>query len=187
MTMLSDKFIRQAMGNNHIKFASADKMLDAQFQPASVDLRLDRVDLPVVGPQWRRRAGVEEGEEIWELKPGQFALASTMEAVTLSAYIAARVEGKSSLGRRALQVHSAGFIDPGFGGQITLELVNLQSVDPSKNLAEEINAKTIRLTRGMMICQVSFHRLTGPALRPYGHPELGSHYQGQHGITRARA
>lgn len=100
-------------------------------------------------------------------------LASTKETITLGPGYAAQIGGKSSLGRLGLTVHqTAGFIDPGFHGQITLELVNLGS-------------RPIVLTEGMRIAQLTIWTLDQPAERPYGHAALGSHYQGQHGPTAA--
>lgn len=105
------------------------------------------------------------------LQPGNFWLASTREKIRIPTDLAAQVNGKSSLGRLGLVIHqTAGFIDPGFWGTVTLELSN-------------VSAKPIRLTVGMAICQLVFHRLTSPAERPYGHEDLGSHYQGQDGAT----
>lgn len=110
---------------------------------------------------------------MWWLEPGEFALGSTLEKVTLPATLCAQVNGKSSLGRLGLLVHAtAGFVDPGFSGELTLEL---------KNLSNHV----IPLSRGMAVAQLVFHRLTSPAQRPYGHEELGSHYQGQVGIRRS--
>jgi dCTP deaminase len=128
-----------------------------QLQPASIEVRL------AFEPR--------ENESIYMLlEPGEFRLAHTFERVRLPAYLAARVEGKSSLGRLGLLIHAAGFIDPGFTGQITLEL---------KNLSNE----WIRLSYQQPVGQLAFIRLSSPAERPYGSPELGSHYQGQMGTT----
>ncbi len=142
------------------------------FQPASVDLTL--------GGQFRRlnakpTGGYQElnllpGDEIW-LDPNECVLACTVERITLPDYLVARVEGKSTWGRHFLMVHStAGFIDPGFHGQITLELKNLSPFP-------------LRLPVGCFIAQISFSWLDSPATRPYGSPGLGSHYQGQTGAT----
>jgi len=98
-----------------------------------------------------------------------------MEAIGVCPSIAARVEGKSTLGRLGLVIHStAGFVDPGFKGNITLEMTN-------------INSRPIVLRAGMKICQVSFHQMSSAAERPYGHEKLGSHYQNQSGVTQAAA
>lgn len=143
---------------------------DTQIQPASVDLRLGpEVFLPA-SQEFNRAKHVDITSGRFDIRPGEFLLGTTIERVRLPAGIAARVEGRSSLGRLGLLVHvSAGFIDPGFDGQITLELANLST-------------RPIRLTQGMRICQVVFHAMTAPSARPYG-PERGSHYQGQRGVT----
>lgn len=105
---------------------------------------------------------------------GEFVLVTTQETVNIPDYLAARVEGKSSLGRLGLMVHvTAGYIDPGFSGQITLELVNLSPIHQM-------------LPIGMKIGQLSFVELTNPAQRPYGSPELGSRYQNQEGVSGSR-
>ena len=112
-------------------------------------------------------------DESFTLHPGDFALATTMEYVKLPHDIVGRVDGRSSIGRFGLIVHStAGFIDPGFEGQITLELANL-------------NAWPVRLHPGKRVCQISFHAMTTPAAHPYG-PARGSKYQGQTGATASR-
>lgn len=144
----------------------------AMLQPASLDVRLGDTFLrdgmfihPVMGIP---------GNQSVVLEPGIFMLAHTLETVNLPSDLAARVEGKSSWGRRGLLVHlTAGFVDPGFEGQITLELKNLSN-------------QQLRLMIGEPIAQLSFHQLSGPAGRPYGSPGLRSHYQGQRGATPAR-
>lgn len=137
------------------------------YQPASLDLKLGDVDMD---------ACMCPGEDAphWSILPGEFILATTLERIELPADLAARVEGKSSWGRKGLAVHiTAGFIDPGFKGQITLELKNLGR-DP------------LWLHAGSYICQLSFHQLSSPAKRPYGSPGLGSRYQNQKGVTASR-
>lgn len=105
------------------------------------------------------------------LLPGDFCLVTTEEKVWLPDNVAARVEGKSSLGRVGLAIHTtAGWIDPGFKGNITLELSNLSK-------------RTLELTVGMKIAQLAFFQMSGPAVRPYGHSDLGSAYQNQDGVT----
>lgn len=107
------------------------------------------------------------------LYPGEFVLGATLERIGIGPTIAARVEGKSTLGRLGLIVHStAGFIDPGFEGSITLEMTN-------------INTRPIILRTGMKICQIAFYRMDAPAEFPYGHESLGSHYQSQIDVTPA--
>lgn len=116
----------------------------------------------------------DEGEP-FILHPGEFVLAATLEAITLPDDIASRLEGKSSLGRLGLVTHStAGFIDPGFSGHVTLELSNLATLP-------------IKLWPGMKIGQLCMFRLTSPAQRPYGSTEYGSRYQGQRGPTASRS
>lgn len=143
------------------------------FQPASVDLTLGTsfVNIGPHGPMTQDT--VLPGEEVW-ITPQECVLACTAETVKLPNDIVARVEGKSTWARYFLMVHStAGFIDPGFHGQITLELVNLSPVP-------------LRLTVGEPIAQVTFQVLNAPAQRPYGSPGLGSRYQHQVGATLPR-
>lgn len=136
---------------------------DGQIQPASIDLTLGDIDASV--SFWDDSDGY-----VWQLAPGQFALASTQEWVMLPPTICGRVEGKSTWGRRGLLIHAAGFIDPGFEGQITLELKNLTDW-------------TIPIYRGVRICQIALDWMDVPSDRPYGHADLGSHYQRQRGVT----
>jgi dCTP deaminase len=115
-----------------------------------------------------------DGDDPFVLHPGEFVLGSTVERVELPHDLVARLEGKSSLGRLGLLIHStAGFIDPGWKGTITLELSNVARLP-------------ITIYRDMKIGQLSFMRLDRPAERPYGHPELGSKYQGQDGPVDSR-
>lgn len=141
------------------------------FQPASLEVHL--ADAATRNLWYPDQFGDVEPAETWWLEPGEFALGSTVEKLALPSHLCAQVNGKSSLGRLGLLVHAtAGFIDPGFQGQITLELKNLSN-------------HTIALTREMAVAQLVFHRLSSPSQRPYGHPELGSHYQHQTGTTRS--
>jgi dCTP deaminase len=174
--LLSDRDIRDARvaGQLHI-----DRWEDELLQPSSVDVRLDRwfrvprptelgyVDPKVPQPEmWAEPVSPQQGEP-FILFPGQFALAQTWEVVTLGLRLAARVEGKSSLGRLGYRVHStAGFVDPGFHGRITLELSN-DSPYP------------IAWWPGMKVGQLCVFRLSSPVERPYGYGVLGSHYGGQ--------
>jgi dCTP deaminase len=115
-----------------------------------------------------------EPESSFTLHSGHFVLASTQERVKLSSGLVAQVEGRSSLGRLGIQIHStAGYIDPGFEGNITLELSNLFPIP-------------IKLYAGMRICQLVVHKTLSPAVRPYGHPERGSKYQGDRGAQFSR-
>lgn len=156
------------------------------IQPASIDVRLDRYfrlfdnhKYSVIDPA-EEQEGLTRfvdvgGDEPFVLHPGEFVLGSTHEYLTLPDDIAARLEGKSSLGRLGLLTHStAGFIDPGFSGHVTLELSNTATMP-------------IRLYPGMKIGQFCFFRLTSPAERPYGAGASGSRYQGQRGPTASRS
>lgn len=165
--MLSDGEIAVAIEAGHLVIYPTPEAM--ALQPASIDLRLGAVDDRYLCCDPSSEEGVH-----WLLEPGDFALATTLETVEIPADLAARVEGKSSWGRKGLAVHiTAGFIDPGFKGQITLELKNMGN-DP------------VVLDEDDYICQLSFFQLTSPALRPYGSAGLGSHYQNQSGITQSR-
>jgi dCTP deaminase len=155
-------------------------------QPSSIDVRLDRlfrvfnnhlythIDPSQQQDDLTSLVEVSDGES-FVLHPGEFALASTLETVTLGHQLAARLEGKSSLGRLGLLVHStAGFIDPGFSGHVTLELSNVASLP-------------IRLWPGMKIGHICVLRLSSPAEHPYGSAVYGSRYQGQRGPTASRS
>ncbi len=182
MTVLSDRTIREEIEKGRI---AIDPLDDGAVQPASVDLRLSgsfRVFRSSSKPFIDVRQPVDDLAELVEIgadepfviQPGTFFLGSTLETVTLPDDIVGRVDGKSSLGRLGLLVHAtAGYIDPGWTGRLTLELSN-QSQMP------------IALYRGMRIAQISFLRLTTPVDRPYGSPGLGSKYQGQTGPTPSR-
>lgn len=148
-------------------YAMVNPWRQAQVQPASYDVRLGR--------ELRSESGLVYAiEGSFNLPPGQFMLGHTEEYFRIPAHLCARVDGKSSVGRRGLAVHvTAGFIDPGFNGQITLELKN------------HSRSNGFLLTPGMLIAQVTFHRLTDVPERLYGDPKLGSHYQGQTGATAA--
>lgn len=142
---------------------------DEQIQPASLDLRLG--DYFIRHPDGSH-FHCPEGKS-YPLSTGECVLASTVERFDIPNNVVARVEGKSSLARVFLTIHSAGFIDPGFKGDITLEIKNDGMIP-------------IRLHPGMLIAQVSFQTLDAPAERPYGHEELNSHYQGQAGPRKSR-
>ena len=155
-------------------------------QPSSVDVRLDRYfrlfdnhKYPVIDPAQEQpdltRLVEVDKDESFVLHPGEFVLGSTYEQVTLPDDIAARVEGKSSLGRLGLLTHAtAGFVDPGFNGHVTLELSNVATLP-------------ILLWPGMKIGQMCFFRLSSPAEHPYGAAVYGSRYQGQRGPTPSRS
>ncbi len=158
----------------------------AMIQPSSIDIRLDKYfrvfdnhKYPVIDPAVEQpeltRLIETEGDEPFVLHPGEFVLGSTYETVTLPDNIAARVEGKSSLGRLGLLTHAtAGFVDPGFSGHVTLELANVATLP-------------IKLYPGMKIGQFCFFQLSSPADNPYGSGKYGSHYQGQRGPTASRS
>lgn len=180
--ILSDRGIIAAINNGDINI-KGPRPARTLIQPASIEVTLDRqiavlsdhphneeaVDAVTPGGHYRRLWLDQAGP----LQPGEMWLASTKETITLGPGYAAQVGGKSSLGRIGLTVHqTAGFIDPGFHGQVTLELVNL-------------GPRPITLTEGMRIAQLTIWTLDQPAERPYGHPALGSHYQGQAGPTAA--
>lgn len=152
--ILSDLSIREALEDGELEIKPAPR--DRDFQPASLEVHLD--------------AGSMAG---WILEPGEFALGVTVEWIRLNSTIAAQLTGKSSLGRLGLLVHAtAGWIDPGFQGNLVLELKNLGHRD-------------IYLAAGQPIGQLVFQYLDRAAARPYGHPELGSHYQDQRGIVHS--
>ena len=180
--VLSDGTILRLVDEGRIRIDPWDPGL---VQPASVDLRLggsSRVfhnhrasanDLRRP-PEHLTEEVIVPAEESFVIHPGEFCLGRTLEWVELPNDIVARIEGKSSLGRLGLIVHAtAGFCDPGWKGTLTLELNNLTRVP-------------IKLYPGLPIAQLSFMALDRPALRPYGSPELGSHYQGQVAATESR-
>ncbi len=182
MSVLSDRTIKEELAAARLGIAPLD---EGAIQPASVDLRLDRsfrVFRSTVRPFVDVREPVDDLTDLVEIaegepfviQPASFCLGSTIETITLPDDIVARVDGKSSLGRLGLLVHAtAGYVDPGWSGRLTLELSN-QSQMP------------IALYYGMRIAQISFLRLTTPVDRPYGSPGLGSKYQGQTGPTASR-
>ena len=181
--LLSDRDIRAAI---EVRDVVLEPFAAELVQPSSVDVRIDRyyrlfdnhkyavIDPAQEQPELTRLVEVEP-DEPFVLHPGEFVLASTYEVVTPAASIAARLEGKSSLGRLGLLTHStAGFIDPGFSGHVTLELSNVATLP-------------IKLWPGMKIGQLCFFRLSSPAEHPYGSQGYGSRYQGQRGPTASRS
>ncbi|MFB3092893.1 MAG: dCTP deaminase [Dehalococcoidia bacterium] len=182
MTVLSDRTIKEELAASRLVIEPLD---EANIQPASIDLQLDRVfrifrvtRRPFVDVRQPMEDLTElvtiEDEEPFIIQPGTFVLASTLESVTLPDDIVARVDGRSSLGRLGLLVHAtAGYVDPGWTGKLTLELSN-QSQMP------------IALYYGMKISQISFLRMSTPVDRPYGSESLASKYQGQTGPTPSR-
>ena len=180
--ILSDRSIREELAAGRIVI---DPLDPRSVQPSSVDLRLDRlfrVFLNHTTPVIDVKRNLEEltrlveidADDAFILHPGEFVLGSTYEHVGVPDDLVARIEGKSSLGRLGLLIHStAGFIDAGFAGHITLELSNVASLP-------------ITLYPGMKIGQVSFLQMTTPAANPYGSSAVGSKYQGQRGPTPSR-
>ena len=181
--LLSDRDINDELESGRIGLHPTDPEM---VQPSSVDVRLDRyfrlfdnhkyaeIDPSKEQPELTRLIEVDP-EEGFILHPGEFVLGSTFEQVRLPDDLAARLEGKSSLGRLGLLTHStAGFIDPGFEGHVTLELSNVATLP-------------IRLWPGMKIGQLCFFKLSSPAERPYGAGATYSRYHGQRGPTASRA
>ena len=181
--LLSDRDIRAQIDSGRVALDPYDA---AMIQPSSVDVRLDKffrvfdnhkyaaIDPAVEQPELTRLVEVADGKSFM-LHPGEFVLGSTFESVTLPDDIAARLEGKSSLGRLGLLTHStAGFIDPGFEGNVTLELSNTATLP-------------INLWPGMKIGQLCFFQLSSPAENPYGSSVYGSRYRGQRGPTASKS
>jgi dCTP deaminase len=180
--VLSDRTIARLLEEGRIVIDPYD---DSLLQPSSVDVRVDRFFrvfhnarypyIDVKEPQDDLTELVEiDDERPFILHPGEFVLGSTLERIGLPDDLVARLEGKSSLGRLGLLIHStAGFIDPGWDGHVTLELSNVANLP-------------ITIYHAMKIGQVSFVQLSEPAEKPYGSGELGSKYQGQMGPTPSR-
>ena len=181
--LLSDRDIRAEIEAGRVRLGPYDAEM---VQPSSIDVRLDRFfrvfenhRYPHIDPSIEQadltRLVEPDGEEPFILHPGEFVLASTYEVVSLPDDIAGRLEGKSSLGRLGLLTHStAGFIDPGFDGHVTLELSNVATLP-------------IKLWPGMKIGQLCLFRLSSPAEHPYGSAVYGSRYQGQRGPTPSKS
>lgn len=181
--LLSDRDIRAELAAGRVVLDPFDA---GMVQPSSVDVRLDKyfrvfenhryphIDPAEEQPELTRMVEPADGEP-FILHPGEFVLASTYEVVTLPDDVAGRLEGKSSLGRLGLLTHStAGFIDPGFSGHVTLELSNVATLP-------------IKLWAGMKIGQLCLIRLSSPAEQPYGSSAYGSRYQGQRGPTASKS
>lgn len=181
--LISDRDIRKEIDARRIVL---EPYLPEMVQPSSVDVRIDRffrlfdnhkyahIDPQLEQPELTRLVEVDP-DEPFILHPGEFVLGSTYETVTLPDDIAARLEGKSSLGRLGLLTHStAGFIDPGFSGHVTLELSNMATLP-------------IKLWPGSKIGQLCFFRLSSPAEYAYGSGQYGNRYQGQRGPTASRS
>ena len=184
VVILSDRTLREQLAAGRIVI---DPLDDALIQPSSIDVRISNL-FRVFRNHTRGIIDVkqdmvdltelveisEHGDDPFILHPGEFVLGSTYERIAVPNDLVGRVEGKSSLGRLGLLIHStAGFIDAGFDGHITLELANVASLP-------------ITLYPGMKIGQVSFMQMTSPADNPYGSGAKGSKYQGQRGPTPSR-
>lgn len=183
--LLSDRDIRAQVSDGRLKLDPWDPEL---VQPSSIDVRLDRYFRVFNNSQYTHIDPAIQQDELtalvelepnsdkpFVLHPGEFVLGSTLEVVTLPDDLASRLEGKSSLGRLGLITHAtAGFIDPGFSGHITLELSNVANLP-------------ITLWSGMKIGQLCVFRLSSPAEHPYGSERYGSRYQGQRGPTPSRS
>jgi len=180
--VLSDRSIRQEIEDGRIVIDPYEERL---VQPSSVDVRVDRrfrvfrnSRYPYIDVRKQMEELTEpvsiEGEEPFILHPGEFVLGQTLERISLPDDLVARLEGKSSLGRLGLLIHStAGFVDPGFSGNITLELSNVANLP-------------ITIYHGMPIGQISFMRMDQPVEHPYGAGENASKYQGQGEPTPSR-
>ena len=180
--VLSDRTIRRLLDEGRIGIDPYDPEL---MQPSSVDVRVDRyfrvfrnsrypfIDVKAAQEDLTELVEVE-GEEAFILHPGEFVLGSTLERIKLPDDVVARLDGKSSLGRLGLLIHStAGFIDPGWDGHVTLELSNVANLP-------------ITIYPEMKIGQLSFVQMSEPSMNPYGSDGLGSKYQGQQGPTPSR-
>ncbi|HVM15884.1 MAG TPA: dCTP deaminase [Egibacteraceae bacterium] len=180
--ILSDRSIREALAAGRIV---VEPLGDNAVQPSSVDVRLDDrfrvfhnhrhpyIDVRQPMPDLTEEVKASE-DAPFVLHPGEFVLAATFERIALADDLVARIEGKSSLGRLGLLTHAtAGFVDAGWDGWLTLELSNVSTLP-------------IALYPGMKIGQVAFFELSTPAERPYGSGELGSKYQGQRGPTASK-
>jgi dCTP deaminase len=184
--ILSDRDIQRRLQDGSLTITPIDNP-EQQIQPASVDLRLGNEFIVWPYPQEpshivdvRSQDSITRNQASWKAQPGmgfllragEFALGTTIERVSVPFDLVGRLEGRSSVARLGLIVHAAGWIDPGFRGQITLELRNISSTP-------------IRLWPDMRICQIAFHELTTPVDRPYGHMR-GSKYQEQVGTVGSR-
>ncbi len=181
--LLSDRDLKAALASGRLGISPYD---EAMIQPSSIDVRLDRYFRVFANHRYTHIDPAAEqddlteliepdGDEPFILHPGEFVLGSTLEVISLGADLASRLEGKSSLGRLGLLTHStAGFIDPGFSGHVTLELSNMANLP-------------IKLYPGMKIGQICVQQLTSPAEHPYGSSLYGSRYQDQRGPTPSRS
>ena len=181
--LLSDRDLKAALAAGDLGLTPYD---EAMVQPSSIDVRLDRYFRVFANHRYTHIDPAEQQDDLTEmvevsddeaflLHPGEFVLGSTLEVITLGDDLASRLEGKSSLGRLGLLTHStAGFLDPGFSGHVTLELSNVANLP-------------IKLYPGMKIGQICVLPLSSPAEEPYGSARYGSRYQGQRGPTPSRS
>jgi dCTP deaminase len=181
--LLSDRDLKAAIASGRLGLTPYDEAL---IQPSSIDVRLDRFFRVFANHRYTHIDPSEQlddltvpvepdGDEPFILHPGEFVLGSTLEVISLSEKLASRLEGKSSLGRLGLLTHStAGFIDPGFSGHVTLELSNVANLP-------------IKLYPGMKIGQICVLQLSSPSEHPYGSSIYGSRYQDQRGPTPSRS
>ena len=199
MSVLADRDLRRRLGplqsdSNWPRSIGIEPYDESRIQPSSIDLTLanewltypktaNEQGLMIYETPEQLAIDIDEAKKVrtektvaeaYLLMPHQLVLFSTAEYLEIPTDLCARIEGKSSIGRLGLLIHcTAGFIDPGFKGKITLEMVNL-------------NNRPILLHAGKSICQLSFFQLTHPAEFPYGHERLGSHYQDQREVTGSR-
>jgi dCTP deaminase len=179
MAILSDKDIKKCLKTGEILIEPLENP-ERQIQPSSVDLRIGNefkgfriIRKPVIDPMdktdidsYMESFYIDDGEP-FIIHPGEFALATTYETVKLPDNLVARVEGRSSMGRLGITMHvTAGYIDPGFQGRITLEISN-------------IGKMPVALYTGQRVCQIVFETMTSPSEKPYGHPDRDSKYMGQ--------
>ena len=181
--LLSDRDLKDAIAAGRMGLTPYD---EAMVQPSSIDVRLDRYFRVFANHRYTHIDPAEQqddltelvepnGDEPFILHPGEFVLGSTLEVISLGDDLASRLEGKSSLGRLGLLTHStAGFIDPGFSGHVTLELSNVANLP-------------IKLYPGMKIGQICVLQLSSPSEHPYGSSVYGSRYQDQRGPTPSRS
>lgn len=178
MAILNDKDLKKCIDNKRIII---NPLLDKQqIQPSSIDMRLGNefkvfkvIRKPFIDPKDDEdlnsymESVIVNKNDAFIIHPGEFALATTLEYVKVPDDLVARVEGRSSMGRLGVTMHvTAGYIDPGFEGRITLEISN-------------IGAMPVALYPGQRVCQIVFETMTNPAEKPYGHPDRNSKYMGQ--------
>lgn len=179
--IFNDKTLHEYIQNGFIEIDPIGN-LDVQVQPAGIDLRLDKEfmsyqdgDFPIdcSTDEAMEHLEVEKEDDYLALPPREFILGSTIEKVSLPDDVAGWIVGRSSITRLGIHVHCAGIVEPGYEGHITLGFFNF-------------NHREVRLWYGMRIAKLVIFELTGPALKPYGHPDRSHKYQNQHGVTGSR-